>query len=227
MASNPCIIALDFPKGAEALHLVDTLGDAQGFYKVGLELFTSAGAEVIRELGRRGKDVFLDLKFYDIPETVKRATATAAGSGARMLTVHSSAAVVRAACEGAAGSPLEILAVTVLTAFDQSDLLDLGYTRPLAQLVEHLALKSKEAGAHGLVCSPLEVRHLRTLTGPFMKLVTPGVRSAGAETGDQKRIATPAQAIADGASYLVIGRQVTRAADPKAELQRIFSELNQ
>lgn len=227
MLANPCIIALDVPTSADALRLVDALGDAQSFYKVGLELFTSSGVEVIRELRHRGKDVFLDLKFYDIPETVKRATAAAAESGARLLTVHSSAAVVRAACSATAGSQLEVLAVTVLTAFDQSDLADLGHTRPLEQLVEHLALKSKEAGAHGLVCSPLEVRRLRALTGPFMTLVTPGVRSAGADSGDQKRVATPAQAIADGATYLVIGRQVTRAADPRAELFKILDELNQ
>jgi orotidine-5'-phosphate decarboxylase len=226
MNPNPCIIALDVPTSAEALQLVDTLGDAQGFYKVGLELFTSAGTEVVRELRRRGKDVFLDLKFYDIPETVKRATAAAAECGARFLTVHASAAVVRAAKQGAASTGLKILAVTVLTAFDQSDLADLGHTLGVEELVRHLALKSKEAGADGLVCSPLEVGKLRPLVGPAMSLVIPGVRSAGADTGDQKRVATPAQAMKDGASYLVIGRQVTRAADPRAELQRILSEVN-
>jgi orotidine-5'-phosphate decarboxylase len=226
MPSNPCIIALDLPSAAEALQLVDALGDAQSFYKVGLELHTAAGSEILHELRRRGKDIFLDLKFYDIPETVKRATASAAQLGARFLTVHASAAVVRAAKQGAAGTNLEILAVTVLTAFDQSDLADLGHTRPLTELVEHLALKSRDAGTDGLVCSPLEVARLRSLVGPSMKLVTPGVRSAGADAGDQKRIATPAQAIADGASYLVIGRQVTRAANPAAELARILNELN-
>ena len=225
--SNPCIIALDVATPAEALQLVEALGDAQGFYKVGLELFTAAGVEMVRELRRRGKDVFLDLKFYDIPETVKRATAAAAECGARFLTVHASAAVVRAAKQGAASSGLKILAVTVLTAFDKNDLEDLGHSRTVEDLVRHLAVKSREAGADGLVCSPLEVAWLRPLVGAEMTLVTPGVRSAGADSGDQKRISTPAQAIRDGADYLVIGRQVTRAADPKAELQRILNELNQ
>ena len=223
--TNPCIIALDVPSAKEALTLVDALGDTQGFYKVGLELYTAAGVEVVRELRQRGKEVFLDLKFYDIPETVKRAASVAAGSGARFLTVHGSAAVVRAAKLGAEGSALEILAVTILTAFDQSDLSDLGHTRTMEDLVGHLAVKSRDAGADGLVCSPLEVSRLRPLIGPEMKLVIPGVRSAGADSGDQKRIATPARAIRDGADYLVIGRQVTRAAEPKAELAKILAEI--
>jgi orotidine-5'-phosphate decarboxylase len=223
--NNPCIIALDVSSPNEALVLVDQLGHRQDFYKVGLELYTAGGTAVIQELRARGKRIFLDLKFYDIPETVKRATAQVAASGALLLTVHASAAVVRAAVEGKQGSDLEILAVTVLTAFDQSDLVDLGYTRPLNELVDHLVARSRAAGADGLVCSPVEVARVRKLAGAGMKLVTPGVRSPGANIGDQKRVATPAEAIADGADYLVIGRQVTRASDPKGELQRILDEI--
>ena len=223
--TNPCILALDFDSAKQALGFVDTLGGAQGFYKVGLELYTAAGVEVIRELRRRGKHVFVDLKFYDIPETVKRATSVVAEFGARFLTVHASAAVIRAAKAGAAGSELEILAVTVLTAFDQTDLADLGYTLSVEALVNHLALKAHEAGANGLICSALEVARLRPMVGEQMMLITPGVRSAGADAGDQKRVATPAQAMHDGADYLVIGRQVTRALDPKAELAKILNEV--
>ena len=223
---SPCIIALDLPNATEALELVDALGELQNFYKVGLELYTAAGVEMVRELRRRGRDVFLDLKFYDIPETVKRATSVAAECGARFLTVHASAKVIRAAKEGA-GDALEILAVTVLTAFDDSDLADLGHTRTMNDLVAHVAGKARDAGADGLVCSPLEITRLRQLLGSDIKLVTPGVRSAGAAQGDQKRVATPAQAMKDGANYLVIGRQVTRASDPKAELTKILAEINQ
>jgi orotidine-5'-phosphate decarboxylase len=173
----------------------------------------------------QGKDVFLDMKFYDIPETVKRATARVAGTGVRFLTVHGSGPVMRAAVEGKAGSELRLLAVTVLTSFDHQDLADLGYPCEVSSLVELRARKAMEAGMDGLVASPLEVAMVRSIVGPGATLVTPGVRSSGAGAGDQKRVATPAEALRNGADYLVMGRQITRAPDPAAEAARVLEEI--
>lgn len=226
MTDNPIIVALDVPNAAEARAIVAACGADVGFYKVGLELFTAEGPSFVTELIGQGKQVFVDLKMYDIGETVKRAAARVAALGASLLTVHSSPQVVRAAVEAAAGSQLRILAVTVLTSYDQSDLADLGIeNRTVAQQVEFLARKSLASGAHGLVCSPLEVARLRHLCGPAPILVTPGVRSPGEDKGDQKRVATPLQAIRDGSSYLVIGREITRAASPAAAARRILNDL--
>lgn len=222
---NPIIIALDVESAAEARRLVDQLGSNASFYKVGMELYAAAGMEFVRELLGRGKDVFLDMKFYDIGETVKRAVAQVARTGVRFLTVHGSGAVMRAAVEGRGNSDLKLLAVTVLTSFDQEDLADLGYPCPVADLVSLRVRKAMAAGVDGLVASPLEARQIRQIAGPEAILVTPGVRSAGAGRGDQKRVATPAEAIRDGANYLVIGRQVTRAADPAAEVAKLESEI--
>jgi len=222
---NPIIVALDFDSAAQARQLVDRLAGHVSFYRVGLELYTAAGMEFVRELTAAGKDVFLDLKLYDIGETVKRAVARIAESGVGLTTVHGSGAVMRAAVEGRAGSELKLLAVTVLTSFDQEDLADLGYPCGVAELVELRVRKAMEAGIDGVVCSPLEAARVRAIAGPRALLVTPGVRSAGAGKGDQKRVATPAEAMASGANYLVIGRQITRAADPAAEARRILEEL--
>jgi orotidine-5'-phosphate decarboxylase len=227
MTGNPIIVALDVPSAAQARSIVAACGPDAGFYKVGLELFTAAGPAFVQELIAQGKQVFLDLKMYDIGETVKRAAARVAALGPALLTVHSSPQVVRAAVQAAAGSQLRILAVTVLTSYDQHDLEDLGIQhRTVAQQVEFLARKSVAAGAHGLVCSPLEVSRLRQIFGPVPLLVTPGVRSPGHDQGDQKRVATPLQAIRDGASYLVIGREITRAPDPAAAARRILNDLH-
>lgn len=222
---NPIIVALDVPSAAEARSLVQACGDSIGFYKVGMELYAAEGMPIVRELIEQGKDVFLDLKYYDIPETVKRATAQVAKAGVKLLTVHASKAVMRAAMEGKGSSGLRILGVTVLTSFDETDLADLGYTRTPAELVRHLVAKGMEADVDGFVCSPLEVADVRAVTGPSKVLVTPGVRPAGAETGDQKRVATPAQAMANGASYLVVGRPITRAADPAEAARNLLREL--
>lgn len=223
--TNPLIVALDLEAG-EARRLVAALGPAIGFYKVGLELFTAEGPAMVRELTAGGKQVFLDLKMYDIGETVRRAATRAAELGASLLTVHAHPQVVRAARAAAEGTGLRILAVTVLTSFTQADLEDAGVTgRSVAAQVELLAGKALEAGAHGLVCSPLEVARLRTLAGPEALLVTPGVRSPGADRGDQKRVATPSEAIAAGADYLVIGREITRSADPAGAAARILASL--
>lgn len=224
MTYNPIIVALDVGSAEQAWALVDRLGDAVSIYKVGLELYAAAGMPLVRELIRRGKDVFLDLKLYDIPETVKRATAQVAASGARFLTVHGHRAILRAAAEGRGAAPLKLLAVTVLTSLDQNDLAELGYPCALPELVQLRVRNALEAGLDGVVCSPLEVAAVRA-QAPQAVLVTPGVRSAGAAQGDQKRTATPAEAVRWGADYLVIGRQITRAADPRAEALRILEEI--
>ncbi|MGJ5818822.1 orotidine-5'-phosphate decarboxylase [Paludibaculum fermentans] len=226
MNYNPIIVALDVPNAGEALSLVDRLSTTVDFYKVGLELFTAEGPAVVREIVARRKKVFVDLKMYDIHETVKRAAARVAALGGSLLTVHASPQVIRAAREAAAGTNLRILAVTVLTSFDQQDLEDVGITgRTVAEQVEWLASKAIDAGADGLVCSPLEVAALRARVHPETVLVVPGVRSAGADHGDQKRVATPQSAMADGASYLVVGREITRAAEPAAAADAILRAL--
>lgn len=222
---NPLIVALDFESAERARQMVEALGDWIPTYKVGLELYAAAGMPFVKELIGRGKDVFLDLKLYDIGETVKRTVAQVAASGVRFTTVHASKALLKAAVEGRGASKLQLLAVTVLTSFDQADLADLGYSCPVSELVALLVGKAMEAGVDGIVCSPLEVAAVRAITGPGMALVTPGVRSAGAGKGDQKRVATPAEALSRGADYLVIGRQITRAHDPAAEARKILAEI--
>lgn len=222
---NPLIVALDFESAGRARELVDRLGDSISFYKVGLELYTSTGMDFVRQLIGEGKQVFLDLKLFDIGETVKRAVAQIAAGGVRFTTVHSSRQVMQAAMEGRGDSQLQLLAVTVLTSFDKNDLADLGHTCEVADLVALRVRKATEVGIDGFICSPLDAPSVRALAGPKATLVTPGVRSASADRGDQKRVATPAQAIANGANYLVIGRQITRAADPAAEARRILAEL--
>jgi orotidine-5'-phosphate decarboxylase len=222
---NPLIIALDLDSAEQARALVARLGDAAGFYKVGMELYAAAGMEFVRELTGAGKQVFLDLKMYDISETVKRAVALVAGCGAALTTVHGSGPVMRAAVAGRGEAPLKLLGVTVLTSFDQEDLADLGYPCTVTDLVALRVRKAMESGLDGLVCSPLEVAAVRALAGPKAVLVTPGVRSPGAGQGDQKRVATPAEAVRQGADYLVIGRQVTRAEDPRGEILRILDEI--
>jgi orotidine-5'-phosphate decarboxylase len=222
---NPIIVALDFDSPQKARELVGRLGSHVTLYKAGLELYTAAGMDFVRELISEGKEVFLDLKLYDIGETVKRAVARIAASGVRLTTVHGSGAVMRAAVEGRGESQLKLLAVTVLTSFDQEDLADLGYPCAVSDLVSLRVRKAIEAGIDGIVCSPLEAALVRRTAGPHAILVTPGVRSAGAGKGDQKRVATPAEALRDGANYLVIGRQVTRAKDPAGEVERILEEI--
>jgi orotidine-5'-phosphate decarboxylase len=225
MKLNPIIVALDVETADEARALVARIGPAVDFYKVGMELYASAGVEFVRELVGEEKNVFLDLKFYDIGETVRRAVAQVARLGVRFLTVHAVGQVMRAAAQGRGDSGLRLLAVTVLTSFDQKDLEEDGYSIGLSDLVERRVLLARAAGIDGIVASPLEAARIRAITGPDAILVTPGVRSAGAAQGDQKRVATPAQAIRDGADYLVIGRQITRAADPAAEARRVLEEI--
>ncbi|HYI93906.1 MAG TPA: orotidine-5'-phosphate decarboxylase [Bryobacteraceae bacterium] len=226
MTHNPIIIALDVETANEARSLVSKIGSAVDFYKVGMELYAASGMEVVTELITARKQVFLDLKFHDIGETVKRAVAQVAKRGVRFLTVHATDSVMRAAVEGKGASELELLGVTVLTDVDQEDLSRMGHSCTLEELVGRRAKSAVELGMDGLVCSPLEVARVRMIAGPHTVLVTPGVRSAGASVGDQKRVATPAEALRNGANYLVIGRQVTRAASPGAEVERILKEIS-
>jgi orotidine-5'-phosphate decarboxylase len=226
MNSNPIIVALDVESADEARALVARLGSSVGFYKVGMELYAAAGMDLVRELLGQGKDVFLDLKLYDISETVKRAVKQVARTGVGFLTLPSGGPVMRAAVQGAAGSDLKLLAVTVLTNLDERDLAEMGYTYTCSELVAMRVRQAREAGIQGLVCSPLEVAAVRKIAGPGAILVTPGVRSPGASKGDQKRVATPCEAVRDGANYLVMGRQITRAADPAAEVARVLQEID-
>jgi orotidine-5'-phosphate decarboxylase len=218
------IVALDVETAAEARSIIDSLGSAASFYKIGLELYASAGPDFVRELKSRGHRVFLDLKLYDIGETVRRAVVQVAKLGADFLTIHSTRQVVRAAVEGRAGSNLKLLAVTVLTSVDDADLLEDGFSKTTRDLVALRAAHAIDDGADGLICSALDLRAVRAIA-PRAILVTPGVRSAGANANDQKRVATPKEAISNGADYLVIGRQITRAKDPRAELIRVCNEI--
>jgi orotidine-5'-phosphate decarboxylase len=225
MNENPIIIALDVDSVGEARRLVKAIGPCGGFYKVGLELYTVAGMSFVHELLEQGKQVFLDLKLYDIPETVKRAVAQVARTKVRFLTVHAVGQVMRAASEGKNGSQLGLLGVTVLTSFRQPDIEEQGCVAPLSELVEQRARNAVAAGMAGVVVSPLEASAVRKIVGPNTIIVTPGVRSPGSAKGDQQRVATPAEALRSGANYLVMGRQITRAADPAAEVARVLEEL--
>ncbi|MBZ5575532.1 MAG: orotidine-5'-phosphate decarboxylase [Acidobacteriia bacterium] len=225
MNRNPIIVALDFESPAEASALIARLGDRVSFYKVGMELYAAAGMAFARELRAQGKDVFLDMKFYDIPETVRRAVCQVARAGLQFLTVHGSDAVMRAAVEGRGAASLKLLAVTVLTSFDRQDIADLGYPSEVSDLVDLRVRKALAAGVEGIVASPLDAARIRRIAGPGAILVTPGVRSPGAAQADQKRVATPAEAIRDGADYVVMGRQITRAASPADEVDRVLEEI--
>ena len=220
------IVALDVETAVEARALVSALAGTASFYKIGLELYAAAGMDFVRELKAQGHRVFVDLKLYDIGETVRRAVAQVAKVGADFLTVHGSRVVMSAAVAGRGEASLKLLAVTVLTSFDENDLRQMGYPCDVTRLVELRVGNAMEAGIDGVVCSPLEVARVREIAGPRAILVTPGVRSAGAAVGDQKRVASPAEAIASGADYLVIGRQVTRSSDPRTEFLKIVQEIS-
>jgi orotidine-5'-phosphate decarboxylase len=225
MTKNPIIVALDVDSAADARSLVNKLSGTVNFFKVGLELYAAAGVEFVNELIYEGKDVFLDLKVYDIPETVRRAVAQVARIGVKFLTAHAVGSVMRAAVEGRGDSNLRLLAVTVLTSVGPEDLAEQGYTGTIGDLVALRTRMAMEIGMDGIVASPLEAVAVKAIIGPKKVLVTPGVRSAGASKGDQKRTATPLEAVRDGADYLVIGRQITRAADPAKEAARILDEV--
>lgn len=229
LARQRLIVALDVPDAASAAALVDRLEGTCSWFKVGLELFVASGPSVLEPLLNRGHSVFLDLKLHDIPNTVAGAVRSAAALGVRMMTVHAAGgpamlSAARGALEGVTDPP-ELLAVTVLTSMDQAQVSAIGLARTPAEQVELLARMGLAAGIRGFVCSPQEVANLRALTGPEGVLVIPGIRPAGADTGDQKRIATPAEALRMGASYLVVGRPITQAPDPAKAAAAILDEM--
>jgi orotidine-5'-phosphate decarboxylase len=219
------IVALDLPDVAAAEAMIVRLGDSVTFYKIGYQLAYAGGLPLIRQLADAGKQVFIDLKLHDIGNTVARGTESLAKLGATFLTVHAYPQTMKAAVDARAGSGLKILAVTVLTSYDDSDLQEAGYRLGVSDLVEVRARQADALGVDGLVCSPEETTVLRGIVGHRMSLVTPGVRPAGTNLGDQKRIMTPGRAISAGADYLVVGRPVMEAADPKAAADAIVAEI--
>jgi orotidine-5'-phosphate decarboxylase len=219
------IVALDMPDVVQAQKLVDEIGDGVSFYKVGMELAYGGGLEFVTRLADSGKQVFLDLKLHDIPHTVERAVAQVARLGATFLTIHAYPQTMRAAVAGRAGSNLKLLGVSVLTSCDDADLKDAGYAYGVSALVARRGAQARAADVDGLVASAAETAMLRARLGDDLLLVIPGIRPAGAENADQKRVATPAQAIRDGADYLVVGRPVTHAPDPRAAAQSIAAEI--
>lgn len=221
------IVALDVPSVAAAEAMIARLGDSVTFYKIGYQLGYAGGFPLVRKLTDAGKKVFLDFKLHDIGNTVAKGVESVAGLGATFLTVHAYPQTMKAAVEARAGSNLKILAVTVLTSYDDADLQEAGYRLGVSDLVKARAEQAKAIGIDGLVCSAEEAANLRTIAGSQMSLVTPGIRPAGSAVGDQKRIMTPSRAIAAGADYLVVGRPVMEAADPKAAADAIVSEIEQ
>ena len=219
------IVALDLPSVEAAEAMIARLGDAVSFYKIGMELTYAGGLPLVERLAGAGKKVFVDLKLHDISNTVERAARQIARLGATFLTIHAYPQSMKAALAGVAGTDLQLLAVTVMTSYDDSDLATAGYAFGVRDLVTRRALQAKEAGFHGLILSPEETESIRACVGPDMLLVTPGIRPAGSEVGDQKRIMTPALAIAQGADHLVVGRPVTEAADPAAAAEAIVADI--
>lgn len=219
------ITALDLPSIEEAKALVAAIGDAGCFYKIGLQLLPVGGMALCRELESAGHGVFLDFKLHDISATVEKATRSIAPSGADYLTIHAEPPVMRAAVEGRAGSDLTLLGVTVLTAYDDAMLAEMGYGTGARDLVLRRVDQALEAGLDGVVASPLEAEMIRARVPADFLIVTPGVRPAGSDAGDQKRIATPADALKAGASHLVVGRPITAAADPAAAARAISAEM--
>lgn len=226
MSDPRLIVALDLPTRAEATSLVERLGDAVSFYKIGLQLMATDGMGLAADLKAQGRQVFLDWKLYDIGATVEKATAALAGTGAGdFLTVHASPQTLKAAVKGAKGSGLKVLGVTVLTSLNDEDLQEIGYGYGVEALVERRIRQAVEAGADGVIASPHEAALARRIGGPDFLVVTPGVRPAGAAMDDQQRAATPADALKNGASHLVVGRPISAAADPKAAAQAIVAEI--
>ena len=225
LARDRLMLALDVPSAAEAERLMDQVQEQIAFVKVGLELYTAAGPEIVQRLINRGKRVFLDLKFLDIEETVRRATERVAAMGVEILTVHPNRKALTAAVKGRGDSPLKLLAVTVLTNFDSHDLRDMGIQLSVQELVTARALLAAEVGCDGVVASGEEPGVLRPKVGPRFVIVTPGVRPAGKDVDDHARATTPTQTIAAGADYLVVGRPIRSAPDPAAAAAAILAEM--
>jgi orotidine-5'-phosphate decarboxylase len=224
-ARDRVIVALDVPSMRDAERLVEQLGDTVTFYKIGMELAYIGGIPFGERLIKAGKKVFFDLKLHDIPNTVERATVQIAGTGATFMTVHAYPQTLGAAALGAKGSDLGILGVSVLTSMSEDDAARAGYGMGIADLVRRRARQAQENHAAGLVCSPLEIGSVRETVGQALKIVTPGVRPAGADPGDQKRVMTPGDAIRAGADHLVVGRPITQATDPVAAANSVVAEV--
>ena len=220
------IVALDVPSAAKAETMVTQLGDSVRFYKIGYQLAFAGGLPFAKELIAAGKQVFLDLKLHDIGNTVAKGVESVAQLGATFLTVHAYPQTMKAAIEGRRGSKLRILAVTVLTSYDDADLAAAGYEMDVKELASARAAQARDIGIDGLVCSAEEVTALRDIAGAGMVLVTPGIRPAGGDAGDQKRIVTPARATKAGADYLVVGRPVVETADPRSAADAIVAEID-
>jgi orotidine-5'-phosphate decarboxylase len=221
------IVALDLPGIEPAEAMIKRLGDSVTFYKIGYQLGFAGGLSLVRDLRAAGKKVFVDIKLHDIGNTVARGVESLSSLGATFLTVHAYPQTMQAAVEARGNSGPKILAVTVLTSYNEADVQEAGYRHAIADLVAIRARQAKALGVDGIVCSPEEVAALRAIVGDQMSLVTPGIRPAGSASGDQKRIMTPARAIAAGADYLVVGRPVMEAADPKAAAEAIQAEIAQ
>jgi len=219
------IVALDVPSANEAHALADRLGDSACFYKIGLELFTAGGYfDLLEWLVRRGNKVFVDLKFYDIPDTVRRAVANLRGRGVTFATVHGNRSIMQAAANEK--GDVKILAVTVLTSIVPADLAEMGYAGDLEALVVSRARGALDAGCDGVIASGLEAPRLKSAFGNQLLVVTPGIRPAGAGTGDQKRTVDAAQAFANGADYIVVGRPIREAPDPRAAAEAIQQTIS-
>ncbi|MCC0044001.1 MAG: orotidine-5'-phosphate decarboxylase [Brucellaceae bacterium] len=219
------IVGLDVPSVADAEQVVETLGDTVGFYKIGYQLAYAGGFELARDLVKSGKKVFLDLKLLDIDNSVAKGVESVVRLGVNMLTIHAYPKAMRAAVEAASGTGLCLLGVTVLTSMDDADLAEAGYAAGAEALTARRAGQARDAGMGGIVCAAPEAARLRAIVGPQMAVVTPGIRPAGADAGDQKRIATPADALRSGASHLVVARPVVAASDHKSAATAILEEM--
>jgi orotidine-5'-phosphate decarboxylase len=226
MSADPrLIVGLDVPTVPEAEKIIASLGDAVNFYKIGYQLAFAGGLELARDLAASGTNVFLDMKLLDIDNTVAKGVENIVKMGVSMLTLHAYPKAMRAAVDAARGSDLCLLAVTVLTSMDETDLVEAGYEYDPHTLVLRRAEQARNAGMGGIVCSAAEAKAVRAIVGPNMAVVTPGIRPAGAEKGDQKRVMTPADAIRAGASHLVVARPVVKAEDPRIAALAIASEI--
>jgi len=222
------IIGLDVPSASEARAIVERIGDAGTFYKIGYQLAYAGGFDLARDLISEGKKVFLDLKLHDIGNTVEEGVRSISRLGVTFLTVHAYPQTMRAAVAGKTGSSLKILAVTVLTSYDDNDLVEAGYAPvPAAELVAKRADQARDIGIDGIVCAATEAKSVRAIVGLDRLIVTPGIRPAGSEAGDQKRIVTPAEGIRLGANHLVVARPIVKAADPRAAAEAIVAEIAQ
>ncbi|CAN7610369.1 orotidine-5'-phosphate decarboxylase [Neorhizobium tomejilense] len=224
-ARDRLIVGLDIPTIGEAEKMVATLGDTVSFYKIGYQLVFAGGLELARDLAKDGKKVFLDMKLLDIDNTVAKGVENIVKMGMTMLTLHAYPKAMRAAVEAAKGSDLCLLAVTVLTSMDETDLVDAGYEYDPHTLVLRRSEQALVAGMGGIVCSAEESAAVRKIVGPDMAIITPGIRPAGSEAGDQKRVMTPSDALRAGSSHLVVARPIVKAPDPKAAAQAILAEM--